>query len=225
MGKGMSRAGHRYAGGTKKRGEITVWAQGHHIDFGREIGLFMEVKRRRSRNRAAYWRPWQRRTGQARLMIHPWTRSLLALLSAGCAAVMPPQENDGPAEKLAVLPPASSDAPSIGETPDQAPVPVVRPETPPEPAATPRMRPRPVSRTAEELMGLTPEQIERLLGPPNLVRQDMPAITWRYSEEACNLDFKFYQDIESGLFRALKYEAEGASADGCLARIERRGEP
>lgn len=157
-------------------------------------------------------------------MIHPWTRPLLALLLAGCVTATPPVE-EAPAEKLAVTPPPSSDAPAIGETPDQAPVPVVRADTPPEPAATPRLRPQPVSRTAEELMGLTPEQIERLLGAPDQVRQDMPAIAWRYTEEVCSLEFKFYQDIETGLFRALKYDAAGATADGCLARIERRGEP
>ena len=125
-------------------------------------------------------------------------------------------------ERLQMTPPPTSDAALADEVPEAVPAPVVRPDGPPEPAAAPRLRPQIVSRTAEELMGLTPEQIERLLGPPNAVRHETPAITWHYEEGPCKLDFQFFQDIQSGLFRALKYEANGASADGCLARIERR---
>ncbi|RME66392.1 MAG: hypothetical protein D6782_04465, partial [Alphaproteobacteria bacterium] len=109
---------------------------------------------------------------------------VLPLLLAGCMAMpgAPPAsavpETGGDMDSAAK--PAGGEAGVGDEVPQAAPVPVVRPDTPPVPAATPRLRPQPVSRTVDELMGLTPEQIEGLLGPPDSVRHDTPAITWRY---------------------------------------------
>jgi len=139
----------------------------------------------------------------------------IALALAACAPA--------PAERAASTP--SLRAP---ETPAQA-----RPAASPEPQQEAAIAPIPVlpprgrqeqEVAPERLIGLSEEDVQRLIGAPAGVREEPPAVVWSYSSTRCGLTLFFYMDMASRTFRALTYELKPSGSDGlggsaCLASL------
>ncbi len=144
---------------------------------------------------------------------------LLALVAAGCAPLFAPP-----------APPAAEPAPA-----EPAPPPGLKPFTPPPvrpaPAKPAPPKPAPVpeagpSLSLPELVGLSEEEVARLLGTADSLREEPPATIWGYREGTCALDLFFYMDVESRNFRALAYDVsttDGVRGDpalnACLKQI------
>lgn len=150
--------------------------------------------------------------------------ALLAMLLAGCEVVPGPRDAAPTAEPPAEEPPASE--------PVVAPVaPVEAPEAPKEqgpPPPAPQPKPEIPRVVPEELTGLTSEQAELLLGPPDERSEEPPAVVWTYVTGPCRLELFFYFDLESQQQRSLTFDLvpghEGHGAESfCFALLARRG--
>jgi hypothetical protein len=124
---------------------------------------------------------------------------------------------------------------SHDDGPPAAPQAVVAAPPPPPPVpARPRRVVREARETREpekvvsidpnELIGLEPSAVERLLGTPQNVSKGDPSLVWTYSGQGCSFQIFFYPDIKTALFHALKYGTTGTSnqADNrqnCLRNI------
>jgi hypothetical protein len=62
------------------------------------------------------------------------------------------------------------------------------PQKPPKP---------PINDDPHQLMGLTPDAVNRLLGPPSLLRTESPAKVWQYTAEDCVLDIYLYAEEQT----------------------------
>ncbi len=100
------------------------------------------------------------------------------------------------------------------------------PAEPPAPQKTARLR---VNDDPHQLMGLAPEALGRLLGPPSLLRTETPAEVWQYRAADCVLDIFLYAEEEKpDRSRVTYYEIRAADsapsgARACFADIiERR---
>lgn len=110
---------------------------------------------------------------------------------------------------------------------DDKATPLTPPEAKPKPPALPPRagEPQPSAMDPQGLMGRGEEEITQLLGDPREVRNDPPAMVWKYTVDGCALDLFFYLDLKSQDFRALAYNFEPTTtSDGekkaCLARIQ-----
>lgn len=52
----------------------------------------------------------------------------------------------------------------------------------------------PINDDPHQLMGLAPHAVNRLLGPPSLLRTEAPAEVWQYTAEDCVLDIYLYAE-------------------------------
>lgn len=67
--------------------------------------------------------------------------------------------------------------------------------------------PKPAAMSAKALVGNSEEQVVALLGRPVSVRDEPPAIVWRYeAATSCRIDIFFYFDVASEAFRSLAYK-------------------
>lgn len=140
-----------------------------------------------------------------------------AMSLAGCADIGTDMATLG--ADIATLtrraPPAAATVPE----PPPAPAPeVVAPvvEAPPPPPAVAEL-PRPAPLTLAEigplaelgpeaLVGLEPDQVAALLGPPTTVAERPPATVWEYAATTCSLSVLFYRDLNNDRSRALGYD-------------------
>ena len=67
-------------------------------------------------------------------------------------------------------------------------IPLAKP-APPVPAIDPKSLPTP-----QRMVGMTPDELTRLLGEPRFKRRDDPAEIWQYKGERCFLDIFLYRD-------------------------------
>jgi len=137
---------------------------------------------------------------------------LLVLMASGCAPLL---------DRLGARP---AGPPAAEPAPDE-PVPGgLRPFTPPPikpaPAKPAPAKPAPApSLTLPELVGLSEEEVARLLGTADTLREEPPATVWGYQAGTCALDLFFYMDMESRNFRALAYDVsttDGVKGDPAL---------
>jgi len=88
------------------------------------------------------------------------------------------------------------------------------PETlaPPKPPAPkpPPSRPQRQIANPEELIGLDPDAVSRLLGEPSERSSQAGARLMTYRKRDCQLDIILYRDIKSGVDRVLSYEMSPA---------------
>lgn len=71
-----------------------------------------------------------------------------------------------------------------------------------------------------ELIGLSEEEVVRLLGAAGNLREEPPATVWEYRTSDCALNLFFYMDMETRRFRALAYDAsttDGSTGDRALS--------
>ncbi len=110
-------------------------------------------------------------------------------------------------------------------TSENAEVAVLSQDTGSEPEAptvrvTPRPKPRPVGFHPEKLMELEPEEVSDILGDPNSVQHQAPALIWSYLAESCSLDIVFYATVDGERFEALQYIVKnGVLKDGVRGAI------
>jgi hypothetical protein len=76
----------------------------------------------------------------------------------------------------------------------------------------------------QHLVGLSEDDIRRVIGVPAGVREQSPAVVWSYASAACALDVFFYLDLASQTFRAVTYQltpkgAQGLQGGACLASL------
>ena len=115
-------------------------------------------------------------------------------------------------------------------------VPIVQPDRSQSPEATenrlvalrvqrtPAPMPKPVA--ADLIIGLAQVQVEEIIGEPDAIRNEPPAIVWVYEGSNCTLDVYFYLDIKSNKLTALSYHTGTAgqsedeeAAQSCLGQI------
>ena len=105
------------------------------------------------------------------------------------------------------------------------PVAALDPETQDQAAERKTAR-APINDDPDQLMGLAPHAVNRLLGPPSLLRTELPAQVWQYTAANCVLDIYLYAEEERpDRSRVTYYEirrTEPASASACFADIIRR---
>jgi hypothetical protein len=116
------------------------------------------------------------------------------------------------------------DAPSTMEPPPAAepamtaapPAPVVTPRRPaPRQASVqppvPQAAPRAVEPAA--LVGSNFESVLAVLRQPDTVERNALSVVWTYAGSACTLQLYFYPDIQTTVFRLLKYELKGPGGE------------
>ena len=126
--------------------------------------------------------------------------------------------------------PAPPPAPAVKpESPQQTLEPPAAIEPPPAEPAPQKTARRVVNDDPQQLMGLAPEALSRLLGPPSLLRTESPAEVWQYRAADCVLDIFLYAEEEKpDRSRVTYYEIRAADsapsgARACFADIiERR---
>lgn len=111
--------------------------------------------------------------------------------------------------------------------PDKQTAPAVAPSAKPVAKPKPTVAPRPAKPSLEPqaLVGLGEDEVNRMLGKPQELRNDPPAMVWQYAAGECRLDLFFYLDLKSQDFRALAYSFDPKSnTDGakrvCLDKIQ-----
>ena len=77
------------------------------------------------------------------------------------------------------------------------------------------------SHRPEELIGLKPSEVTKLLGHPSLVRYDVPAQVWQYSNRDCVLDVYLYPPAGAGTARGGKQAI--SDAERAVVYYELRG--
>jgi len=119
------------------------------------------------------------------------------------------------------------DAPMMAEAPQAAEAPTAD-EPPRARAAAPR-RPPPARqaslqppnppaappRTVEpaELVGFNFDSVLTVLRQPDTVERNALSVVWTYSGSDCTLQLYFYPDIQTAVFRLLKYELKGSGGE------------
>jgi len=117
------------------------------------------------------------------------------------------------------------DAPAMGEDMPASEPPAA---VPPAPTAAPR-RPAPsrqasalppsppaaAPRTVEpaELVGYNFDSVLAVLRQPDAVEKNALSVVWTYAGSDCTLQLYFYPDIQTAVFRLLKYELKRASGE------------
>jgi hypothetical protein len=113
----------------------------------------------------------------------------------------PPSQNEPPA--TSTTPPTPMAAPRRPAPPRQA---SLQPPTPPA-SATPR--------TVEpaDLVGFNFDSVLGVLRQPDAVEKNALSVVWTYAGSDCTLQLYFYPDIQTAVFRLLKYELKGTSGE------------
>jgi hypothetical protein len=140
------------------------------------------------------------------------------------SAVEPPRQAEFP--ELAVGPqildvPNMAVEPAATETPapDQAPVarvPAPR-RAPPmrqasvQPPAAPQVVPPPRTVEPAQLVGFNFDSVLEVLRQPDAVEKNALSVVWTYAGSDCTLQLYFYPDIQTAVFRLLKYELKDSS--------------
>lgn len=114
---------------------------------------------------------------------------------AGCEGLFPPSQPAAPAP-VPGPPPAPPRAAHV-----------VPPPPPPAPAPP----------TEIKLVGLSEDEVQTLLGPPNTASDRPPAKVWQYRSGTCAVDVYFYLDVGRNAFYALHYDSPAPTSSGTPA--------
>ncbi|MDA0229487.1 MAG: hypothetical protein O3B21_04800 [Proteobacteria bacterium] len=157
--------------------------------------------------------------------------SLLVLAACGAPGGTARDSNSQPPSKAAE---SSSEALSSNAAldppaPGQALEPPVAPEqkTTRAPAVplTPVAPIAPINDDPDQLMGLAPHAVSHLLGPPSLLRTEIPAQVWQYTAANCVLDIYLYAEDEAPdrsrvtYYEIRRTQSPGSGRRACFADI------
>ncbi len=138
--------------------------------------------------------------------------------------------SDSPPPGLAAEP-SPETVPPVAVLKPLAPEEILEPPAAPEKILEPPAAPartsarRTVNDDPDQLIGLAPQAISRLLGPPSLLRTETPAQVWQYTAADCVLDIYLYAEAEKpDRSRVTYYEIRAAEparrgARACFADI------
>ncbi|MEM6684028.1 MAG: hypothetical protein AAF607_17465 [Pseudomonadota bacterium] len=89
--------------------------------------------------------------------------------------------------------------------------------------ATPRPIVKPPVTTLDkaQIVGADAADVRALIGTPETIVANAPSQTWFYAGGPCRFSLQFFKDLDSGNYRALKYDVEGGTLERCLAQFER----
>ena len=80
--------------------------------------------------------------------------------------------------------------------------------------------------TIEMLVGMTEAETRGRLGPPNFAEDAAPSRIWLYAAENCSIRLYFFPEVESLVYRVLRYEVLGDGDGGqCLADLAKGDRP
>jgi len=166
---------------------------------------------------------------------------LSACASLGLFQPEPPVVSEAPLELPAMVePPRPTEFPELAvgaqivDAPDMSePPPASEPPAASQvaraPAATPRRAaptrqasvqppstpstaaPRPVE--PAQLVGFNFDSVLAVLRQPDAVEKNALSVVWTYAGSDCTLQLYFYPDIQTAVFRLLKYELKGSSGE------------
>ena len=150
--------------------------------------------------------------------------ALSLLVLSACGAPDNTMRNSKP------QPPSTASEPSSKTPPSHAALDPLEPELILEPPAAPDQKTAsvpiaPINDDPDQLMGLAPRAVSRLLGPPSLLRTETPAQVWQYTADDCVLDIYLYaEDVTPERSRVTYYEIRGTDslrsrARACFANI------
>ena len=90
-----------------------------------------------------------------------------------------------------------------------------RPAPPRQASAQPVNPPAAAPRTVEpaELVGYNFDSVLAVLRQPDTVERNALSVVWTYAGSDCTLQLFFYPDIQTTVFRLLKYELKGTSGE------------
>ena len=139
-------------------------------------------------------------------------------------AAMPPMLHEIPLGR-AVQP----EAPQRAEVPQPRPprMASLRPPNrePPRTPAVPAKKPTPPAREAEgptiapgELVGSDFMSVLHVLRKPDTVQSSALSVVWTYSQAECTLQLFFYPDIQTKVFRLLKYDLKSDAGENSADR-------
>lgn len=79
----------------------------------------------------------------------------------------------------------------------------------------------PVNDDPDQLLGMTPDSVDTLLGAPALVRRDGDAEVWQYRSDICVLDLFFYGSVKQVEHVDLRDRGDGSpvAVRACFARM------
>ncbi len=130
-----------------------------------------------------------------------------------------------PAPEVVVIPPMAQEVPIMEPTIDipaqPAPEPprlasIVPPSRPPPNAAIPT--PKPNRLDAEpvapaDLVGFDFPGVLHVLRKPDSTQKQALSVVWSYEQADCHLDLYFYPDIQTKVFRLLKFDLKDAAGE------------
>ena len=93
-------------------------------------------------------------------------------------------------------------------------------------APAPKIKPRFIALIEPDtLVGLSPDEVQAVIGRPVTVADRAPAKIWSYRSRECAVDVFFYLDVGSSTFRALTLDLKDARgkatrAPHCLGSIQ-----
>ena len=90
-----------------------------------------------------------------------------------------------------------------------------RPAPPRQVSAQPSNPPAAAPKTVEpaELVGYNFDSVLAVLRQPDAVERNALSVVWTYSGSDCTLQLYFYPDIQTAVFRLLKYELKGVTGE------------
>lgn len=141
--------------------------------------------------------------------------SLQGFKSAEDARSMPPSTTVTTPPEGPVPPPPKG---PVAARPNPIPSKAVALNTP-----LPREKPPVTSWTEDKIVGVESAMLLSLFGKPETVTTKAPSQTWFYASGPCRLFIQLFKDLDSGSFRALKYNIEGGTTQRCLAQFEHLG--
>ena len=113
-----------------------------------------------------------------------------------------------PGDMAVSEPPAAAEPPTQTATPRRPPPTRQASVQPPPPASA---QPRAVE--PAELVGYNFDSVLTVLRQPDAVERNALSVVWTYAGSDCTLQLFFYPDIQTAVFRLLKYELKRASGE------------
>lgn len=104
---------------------------------------------------------------------------------------------------------------------------LVRPPPPKETAP----EPEPEAIAPSALVGFDYPAVLQVLRRPDMVHNSALSVVWTYSQSECTLQLYFYPDIQTRVFRLLKYDLKDGTGERpsdsspCMRRMARNDEP
>ena len=107
-------------------------------------------------------------------------------------------------------PPAASETPRARTVAPRRPPPTRQASVQP-PNAPAQAAPRTVE--PAELVGFNFDSVLTVLRQPDAVERNALSVVWTYAGSDCTLQLYFYPDIQTAVFRLLKYELKGSTGE------------